>query len=145
MIINDSALNPQNAPGAINTRWVRTATIFKGLSGSFSVPSALIRPSHLPPFSIHLTLLIVFLQGKQRNGIHSPPLLNVPTVVLLNSFALIFTWCLHWAYPMNHFLSCHSGHLHTCPFLSMLWIWKVKGLFKCSFVFQTLYLYILKI
>ena len=134
MIINDCALSPQNAPGAINTRWVRTATIFKGLSGSFPVPPALIRPSHLPPFSTPLALLIVCpLTGKTKEWHSLSTTLECPHC----GFALTFTLCLHGARPASYFLSCRSGHHHTCPFLPMLWIW--KGFFKCSFVFQTLY------
>lgn len=84
MIINDCAPSPQNAPGAINPEWVSTATVFRGLSGSFSAPPALIRPSYLPPFLIPLTIPTDCLLTGRTKECHS-----LPTTLFYSNFHLV--------------------------------------------------------
>lgn len=67
MIISDCTPSTQNAPGAVSTRWT-TATIFKGLSGSFPVPSALIRPSYLPLLLISFDLSHSLSRYRESTG-----------------------------------------------------------------------------
>lgn len=138
MIINDCAPSPQNAPGAINTEWVSTATVFRGLSGSFSVPPALIRPS-LPIFLHSLFLWpfpqIVFLQGEHKGMSFTP------------HHALMFRLFysnLHLVVPLEPtpwiiFLGATLIATYLLLPLLMLRILKGEGLFKCYFVFQPLY------
>lgn len=142
MIINDCALSTQNAPGAISISWMRTATVFKKLSGSFYVPYALIRPSYLPPPLISFDLPHSLSPYRENTGMAFTPhhsRMSPPCFWLI-----VLLWSSscgsHWApCPMNHFVSCHSDHNRTFPFSPNAINLKGGGILECCFVFQPLY------
>lgn len=116
MIISDCTLSTQNAPGAVSTRR-KTATIFKGLSGSFPGPSALIRPSYLPLLLISFDLSHSLSRYRESTGrACTLPSLTASTVVLVTVLSSS-SRASHWAHPMGHPLNCQCDHHPTGPFL----------------------------